>query len=464
MEDCDIIQKLDELIPLIEDVHQMKFYYTLASAYSKLNAFSNVQHKQFIHLALKQTSSFTRTTEAVAIFRIIMNEALHKDYLIDEFDYHSMDATATLALVENATFIKDLQATVKQNTVNIKGLEGNIGAVRTSLVNLQTAIKKKQKAEAALGFVALALNVISLGTGGTLLKALASTVDFCGNGELLEELAGYTEEGIVQFAEDSTAAIVDDVIDEELDYLVAELDSKGSPDNRIDNQVLARAMVLASYRIALPSQALADDKNKNNNDETNGRTNNNVSSPCDGTSNSVDVFLAGCGLSEYSHAFRSKGYDDMELLASPLSTEDIDEICVLVGLLPGHKLKFKTRLAALSAAAANSNNVNLDDGSSHSHNQYNNSYSDIPTSSSHSDVFAENSISSFLAACGLGAYEDSFRHNGFDNIEFLTSSVLEREDIDEIAKTAGLPPRQQKLFTERISALKATTTTRCQGY
>lgn len=57
----------------------------------------------------------------------------------------------------------------------------------------------------------------------------------------------------------------------------------------------------------------------------------------------VRQVLAGMRLEQYAGAFADQGYDDLEYLLT-LGQDRLDEVADAIGMKPGHRMKFKTRM------------------------------------------------------------------------------------------------------------------------
>jgi hypothetical protein len=194
-DDRPIQLKLNELFELIEDVHQLKMFYTAVASCHRLGLVTRDERVYYTKQGLDESWKHCKHTVAIVMFKLVLEKA-EQDGLIDRASFLTYDDKALVTRIEHAPFIKSMQASIRSNTRRIKGLEGNVKAMQEAVVSLEeniravndsvTAIKKgiryKQRVEATMGFFGAVINAVSMGIGGNLLvafeKTIASIVDF----------------------------------------------------------------------------------------------------------------------------------------------------------------------------------------------------------------------------------------------------------------------------------------------
>ena len=176
-----LLSKLNDLPDLIEDVHQMKFYYSLVMYSYRTGAIDSDERDGYIQNGLLSCSKFTTDEDQWTIYRLILDKAL-QDGIINREQEIRFNIRGQLVNIENAAFIKDIQRAVKANTSSIKGLEGdiralqkNIETVNDSLNKVKLGLKRKMDIESSVGFMGAVLNAVSFGAAGSALQAVAAT-------------------------------------------------------------------------------------------------------------------------------------------------------------------------------------------------------------------------------------------------------------------------------------------------
>ena len=177
-----IEQKIMDLIGLIEDVHQMKFFYTFVSTAYRMNDIKENDRKKYITDGIAKTSQKTYDVDSFIIFKRILDKA-QEDKIIDLDQFRRFDREAELTNTEHAPFIKELQQAVKSNTARIEGLEANVEAINKSVNRLKKGLQRKLAVESCVGFMSAILNAVSFGVAGTALQGaisvtVGSIVDF----------------------------------------------------------------------------------------------------------------------------------------------------------------------------------------------------------------------------------------------------------------------------------------------
>lgn len=186
----------DKLVQLVENVHEMKLFYTLLRASLVQGLLSRDRVTILLESALKRTAQTCSSESSLATYKVTLAKCF-QDGLLDEHTFHILDNRAEVQRMSNADFILDMKATIDKNTHRIEGLEGtvkvlqdnikilhdnvrllddNIKSVHQSLDKLKSGMRFKLKMEATMGMMGAVVNAVSLGIGGSLLQAFHSVV------------------------------------------------------------------------------------------------------------------------------------------------------------------------------------------------------------------------------------------------------------------------------------------------
>lgn len=209
--------KLSTLIPLIEDVHQMKLYYTYVCMLHRVESIVDDTRRKYIQTALEHSAKTCTMAESLAVYKVILDKA-EQDGIIDPYLKHLYDNDAEVARMQRAPFIQNIVEAVHSNTGRIEGLEAtvqslsrrienlittveslsrriehneanieaiqsNVEAINDSVNALKEGIRRKHRIEACTSFVGAVLNALSFGVAGSAVKGaldvtLGAIVDF----------------------------------------------------------------------------------------------------------------------------------------------------------------------------------------------------------------------------------------------------------------------------------------------
>eukprot|EP00588_Corethron_pennatum_P025281 CAMPEP_0194317290 /NCGR_PEP_ID=MMETSP0171-20130528/14016_1 /TAXON_ID=218684 /ORGANISM="Corethron pennatum, Strain L29A3" /LENGTH=263 /DNA_ID=CAMNT_0039073811 /DNA_START=33 /DNA_END=824 /DNA_ORIENTATION=- len=98
---------------------------------------------------------------------------------LSKFDYNRLNNHAEVARMSHAPFVQDITASMRRNTVHIKGLEANVMSINNSINKISKGIQHQMQVEGAVGMIRTTPNVLSLGVSGTAVKMfLNQVVDF----------------------------------------------------------------------------------------------------------------------------------------------------------------------------------------------------------------------------------------------------------------------------------------------
>lgn len=195
-DDRNVLFKCEELMTIVEDVHQMKFLYTFINTHHCTNSINLQDCKRYITKCLEKIALSTTDRDAIAIFKQLLDKA-KQDGFINNHEYYSLESKAVVAHVGAASFVKEIwksihglqtRVTTLENRVDVldvkvEGLEQVNDNIIDSIKMLQKGIRRKQKIEAVTGMMSAVLNSISFGLAGSAFQgamgiAISNIVDF----------------------------------------------------------------------------------------------------------------------------------------------------------------------------------------------------------------------------------------------------------------------------------------------
>ena len=178
--------RLGELSSFIDDVHEMKIYYTYVACYYHMGLIDKVVTATCIKNGLHTVSTKCQDHNSVVIFKLISEKAYEDGYLT-RWDFHDGDQ-----LAEHAGLQPKFENLVEANMAHIEGLEANLVAVNNSVNQICKGLRWKYRIEAVMGFISAIINAISMGIGGGLLNAASAfhpVIDFGDIAHLKENFA-----------------------------------------------------------------------------------------------------------------------------------------------------------------------------------------------------------------------------------------------------------------------------------
>eukprot|EP00957_Ditylum_brightwellii_P012660 956899-Ditylum_brightwellii.AAC.1 len=151
MDDRPIHCKIEELTGLVEDVHQIKFLYTLINTYYRLGYLGREERKNYTTRALK---------------KVVLDKTL-RDGAIDDYTSKWLDREAEVCHTSHAPFVKDIWNNLNMLEARIKMVETRMNKIETrvqkleqvttdvvrSLQQLQKGIRFHRKADIAVGMM-----------------------------------------------------------------------------------------------------------------------------------------------------------------------------------------------------------------------------------------------------------------------------------------------------------------------
>jgi len=188
-DDRNIHLKITELISIIEDIHQVKFIYTLIRGAYRLGYIEEDKYVQYVISALECAARSTTCADAVVIFKLLLDKA-EEDGIIGKAKKYKLDREAEVTHTSNAPFVKDLWERIQGLEMRVEGLEARTERLEACfqdmhlcLVKLQKGIIFKHKVDVVTGMMSSVLNAISFGvlgsaTSGAMQLALNNIVDF----------------------------------------------------------------------------------------------------------------------------------------------------------------------------------------------------------------------------------------------------------------------------------------------
>jgi len=188
-DDRNILFKFEELMNIVEDVHQMKFLYTYINSSYRISMINQEDRKRYITGSLEKVASSTTCHDAIAIFKKFLGKAKQDD-VISDHEYFSLESKAVVAHVGAAPFVKEIWESIYNLQTRVDGLENRLDVLDSkvkrleqvsaniveSLSILQEGILRKKKIEAVTGMMSAVLNVISLGTAGFIFEGAMGSV------------------------------------------------------------------------------------------------------------------------------------------------------------------------------------------------------------------------------------------------------------------------------------------------
>ena len=181
---------LGELSSFIDDVHEMKIYYTYVACYYRMSLNEQDDAGTFIKNGLLTVSTKCQDRYSVVMFKLI-NEKAYEDGYLTRWDFHDGDQLAEHAGLQPK--FESLVEAIRANTARIEGLEANLVAVNKSVNQIRKGLRRKYRIEAVTGFISAVINAISMGIGGGVVNVAAafhSVIDFGDIDHLKENFAG----------------------------------------------------------------------------------------------------------------------------------------------------------------------------------------------------------------------------------------------------------------------------------
>ena len=140
-DDRNIHSKITELISIVEDVHQVKFIYTLIRSAYRLGYLEEDKYVQYMISALERAARSTTCTAAVVIFKLVLDKA-EEDGIIGKAKKYKLDREAEVTHTANAPFVKDLWEHIHANTTWIQGLEMRVEGLEARTERLETRTER----------------------------------------------------------------------------------------------------------------------------------------------------------------------------------------------------------------------------------------------------------------------------------------------------------------------------------
>ena len=217
----EFYKQAHDLAELVEDVHQMKLYYTFVSNAYRMKLITQQERSELVIWGLGTAADYTTCENSIADYKIILDKAEH-DRLIDRKTRYVLDSKAEDKKTENQPYIRDLQRAVKQNTEHLQLLESNVEAINNSLNQLKEGIRHKMAIESTVGFISAVLNALSFGVAGSAVQGameltLGQIVDFGDIAHILEVAEGVNDvqiQEIIEYALEQAEDSAEDKLEE----------------------------------------------------------------------------------------------------------------------------------------------------------------------------------------------------------------------------------------------------------
>jgi len=206
------IYKINELTPLICDVHVMRLFYTFVNTSFRLDLIDDIDRKRFIKAGLNEAAKTTACTKSVSTFKLIIKKAAAES-LITEFEQLELDREAEITHTSHSRFIKDMWAHINANTARIDRLEiavdnlnDNVQGLHTAVNRIRNAMIHRRKVENSMFFMNVVFSVLAMGAiSNNVTKFMSQVVDF---GDLDELTATFPEDASI-IADASASASVE---------------------------------------------------------------------------------------------------------------------------------------------------------------------------------------------------------------------------------------------------------------
>ena len=203
----EFYKQAHDLAELVEDVHQMKLYYTYISNAYRTGLITQQERSELIVWGMDNTANHTTCENSIADYKIILDKA-EVDGLINRKTRYILDSKAEDKKTENQPYIRDLQSAVKRNTEHLKIIESNVGAINNSLNQLKEGMRHKMAIETTVGFISAVLNALSMGVAGSAVQGameltLGQIVDFGDIAHIIDIAEGINDvaiQDIIEFA------------------------------------------------------------------------------------------------------------------------------------------------------------------------------------------------------------------------------------------------------------------------
>ncbi|MFK7826313.1 MAG: ankyrin repeat domain-containing protein [Oligoflexales bacterium] len=210
-----------DLVEMIEDVHQMKLYYTYVSNAYRMKLITQQERSELIAWGMDNTANHTTCENSIADYKIILDKA-EADRLINRKTRYILDSKAEDKKTENQPYIRDLKSAVKRNTEHLKIIESNVGAINNSLNKLKEGMKHKLAIETTVGFIGAVLNALSFGVAGSAVQGameltLGQIVDFGDITHIIEVAESVNDieiQEIIEFALEAAEDRAEDKLEE----------------------------------------------------------------------------------------------------------------------------------------------------------------------------------------------------------------------------------------------------------
>jgi len=156
---AEVKSKIMKMNTFIEDVHQMKFFYTMLNFAYRGESLNKEERSIYIKEALGKVYKDCIDEYRFTTYRLILDKA-KADGVINRSEEIVFDRLAENINTGHTDYIKNLQQAVQSHTAQIIGLEGNIKAVHESMKRLQNALGRKAMFESMAGIMGVVLNCI----------------------------------------------------------------------------------------------------------------------------------------------------------------------------------------------------------------------------------------------------------------------------------------------------------------
>jgi hypothetical protein len=113
-----IYEKAQNLARFIQDVHEMKIYYTFVRCCDRKGFLVSSDCALLMKQGLEVAAETCTHEDAIVVYKTILQKA-RKDKMVDNASVHRFENRAEVKRMENAPFIKTMQAAIQSNTKRI---------------------------------------------------------------------------------------------------------------------------------------------------------------------------------------------------------------------------------------------------------------------------------------------------------------------------------------------------------
>eukprot|EP00873_Tetraselmis_striata_P022615 jgi/Tetstr1/442879/TSEL_030942.t1 len=208
-ENSDMKMTLAHLQGLVSAWPELQMFFTISGYAQNAGAITQQERSQLIAGALHAGSkTIPADPSKKALFMTALKYALQRD-MISEYQMHTLEAQATIKLVEEADFVKDIKQLLQKHDASIRHLSDGLNRVTSAVQAMQhvnTMATKNAKAvtivRIGVSALTIALNCATPGVGTLVASAIPMAMSLVAGGlEVLTDLSDF--EGLGDAVEDT---------------------------------------------------------------------------------------------------------------------------------------------------------------------------------------------------------------------------------------------------------------------